>query len=112
MLREGLDFASLSAMIGRNASYVQQYMKYGKPRNLPEREREALGQLFKVDPDIFRQNYRPRDAQSELLALYERVPEERQDEFLELVRQAARLATPERAVPTRPGHPRRAGVKN
>lgn len=42
------DFASLSRLIGRNNAYVQQYIRRGTPRRLPERERRILARHFGV----------------------------------------------------------------
>jgi len=40
--------AQLSAMIGRNASYLQQYVRKGSPRKLEENDRRALARFFGV----------------------------------------------------------------
>lgn len=45
----GDDYVSLSRMLGRNAAYVQQYIKRGSPRRLPEKERGILARYFGVD---------------------------------------------------------------
>jgi hypothetical protein len=45
----GDDYVTLSRMIGRNAAYVQQYIKRGSPKRLPERERGLLARYFGVD---------------------------------------------------------------
>lgn len=42
------DFASLSRLIGRNSAYVQQFIRRGTPRRLPERERRILARHFGV----------------------------------------------------------------
>jgi hypothetical protein len=44
----GEDFANLSRLIGRNSAYVQQFVRRGTPRRLPERERRILAQHFEV----------------------------------------------------------------
>ncbi len=41
--------AGLSALIGRNASYLQQYIRKGSPRKLEERDRRTLARFFGVD---------------------------------------------------------------
>ena len=41
--------ASLSAMIGRNPSYLQQFVRKGSPRKLEEQDRRKLAQFFGVD---------------------------------------------------------------
>jgi len=50
----GTDLANVSQAIGRNAAYLQQFIKRGSPRSLGEPEREALGRRFGVSPDLFR----------------------------------------------------------
>nr|WP_314444660.1 S24 family peptidase [uncultured Sphingomonas sp.] len=42
------DFATLSRLIGRNSAYVQQFVRRGTPRRLPERERGILARHFGV----------------------------------------------------------------
>jgi phage repressor protein C with HTH and peptisase S24 domain len=50
LIRErGEDYASLSRLIGRNAAYVQQYIKRGTPKRLDERDRRLLARYFRVD---------------------------------------------------------------
>ncbi|MDQ3139723.1 MAG: peptidase S24, partial [Pseudomonadota bacterium] len=44
----GEDYASLSRLIGRNAAYVQQYIKRGTPRRLAEEDRRVLARYFGV----------------------------------------------------------------
>lgn len=44
----GDDYAALSRLIGRNAAYVQQYIKRGTPRRLAEQDRRLLAQYFGV----------------------------------------------------------------
>ncbi len=46
------DYAALSRMLGRNAAYIQQYLKRGTPRRLPEEERRALARFFGVEEHI------------------------------------------------------------
>jgi phage repressor protein C with HTH and peptisase S24 domain len=50
LIRErGEDYAGLSRLIGRNAAYVQQYVKRGTPRRLAEADRALLARYFGVD---------------------------------------------------------------
>jgi hypothetical protein len=50
LIRErGEDYASLSRLLGRNAAYVQQYIKRGTPRRLAEEDRRLLARYFGVD---------------------------------------------------------------
>lgn len=44
----GEDFAGLSRLIGRNAAYIQQFIRRGTPRRLPERERAILARHFGI----------------------------------------------------------------
>ena len=41
--------AGLSALIGRNSSYLQQFIRKGSPRRLEERDRRTLAEFFGVD---------------------------------------------------------------
>lgn len=43
-----VSLASLSAMIGRNPSYLQQYIARGSPRKLEEEDRRKLAEFFGV----------------------------------------------------------------
>lgn len=45
----GASLAGLSALIGRNASYLQQYIRKGSPKRLEERDRRTLARFFEVD---------------------------------------------------------------
>ena len=50
LVRErGEDYAALSRMLGKNAAYVQQFIKRGTPRRLGERERAILASYFRID---------------------------------------------------------------
>jgi phage repressor protein C with HTH and peptisase S24 domain len=44
----GEDFAGLSRMLGRNAAYIQQYVRRGVPKRLKEEERRKLARYFAV----------------------------------------------------------------
>ena len=44
----GEDFAGLSRMLGRNAAYIQQFVRRGVPRRLGEDERRKLARYFAV----------------------------------------------------------------
>ena len=48
----GDDYASLSKLVGRNAAYIQQYVKRGTPKKLPERERAILARYYGVDEKL------------------------------------------------------------
>ncbi|RJX69843.1 S24 family peptidase [Tsuneonella suprasediminis] len=44
----GVSLAGLSDMIGRNSSYLQQFIRKGSPRKLEEGDRRALAEFFGV----------------------------------------------------------------
>lgn len=48
----GDDYAGLSKLVGRNAAYIQQFIKRGTPRRLPEIERGILARYFGVDEKL------------------------------------------------------------
>lgn len=61
--QRGEDYASLSRLIGRNAAYIQQFVKRGVPRKLDEEDRRTLARYFGVSesalggrPDEARKN--------------------------------------------------------
>jgi hypothetical protein len=43
------DYAGLSKLVGRNAAYIQQFIKRGSPKQLGERERGILARYFGID---------------------------------------------------------------
>lgn len=45
----GEDYANLSRLIGRNAAYIQQFIKRGTPRKLDEADRATLARYLIVD---------------------------------------------------------------
>jgi SOS-response transcriptional repressor LexA len=45
----GEDYSGLSRLLGRNAAYVQQYIKRGSPKRLAEQDRKRLARYFGVD---------------------------------------------------------------
>ncbi len=48
----GEDFAGLSRMLGRNAAYVQQFVRRGVPKRLKEEERRKLARYFSVSETL------------------------------------------------------------
>lgn len=48
----GVSLAQLSALIGRNSSYLQQFVKKGSPRKLEETDRRTLARFFGVDESL------------------------------------------------------------
>ncbi|MGY6552156.1 MAG: S24 family peptidase [Erythrobacter sp.] len=49
-----VSLASLSELIGRNPSYLQQFIRKGSPRRLEEQDRRTLAQFFGVAEDELR----------------------------------------------------------
>ncbi len=47
-VERGEDFAGLSRMLGRNAAYIQQYIRRGVPKKLGEDERRKLARYFGI----------------------------------------------------------------
>ncbi len=45
----GVSLAALSALIGRNGTYLQQFVRKGSPRKLEENDRRMLAEFFGVD---------------------------------------------------------------
>jgi repressor LexA len=50
--RDGASLATLSRAVGRNAAWMQQYLRRGTPKLLPERERALLAAFFSVDEGV------------------------------------------------------------
>lgn len=50
----GLSMSQVSVLMGRNSSYLQQFLKRGIPEELGEEERASLAQIIGVDPDQLR----------------------------------------------------------
>jgi phage repressor protein C with HTH and peptisase S24 domain len=47
----GLDMRPISERIGKNVTYIQQFLTKGVPRRLPEDVREKLAPILEVEPD-------------------------------------------------------------
>ena len=45
----GVSLSALSALLGRNAAYLQQFVRKGSPRKLEENDRRTLAEFFGVD---------------------------------------------------------------
>ncbi len=50
--RDGVSLSTLSRVVGRNAAWMQQYMRRGTPKLLPERERGLIAGFFGVDVSV------------------------------------------------------------
>ena len=48
----GASLSALSALIGRNQAYLQQFVKKGSPRKLEEGDRRTLARFFGVDESV------------------------------------------------------------
>jgi phage repressor protein C with HTH and peptisase S24 domain len=48
----GEDFAGLSRMLGRNAAYIQQFVRRGVPKRLKEEERRKLARYFLISESL------------------------------------------------------------
>ncbi len=50
LIRErGENYGAVSRLLGRNAAYIQQFVKRGTPRKLDEEDRRLLARYFEVD---------------------------------------------------------------
>lgn len=52
ILENGDDYAGLSKLVGRNAAYIQQFIKRGSPKKLPEIERGILARYYGVEETL------------------------------------------------------------
>ena len=48
----GVSLAALSELVGRNPTYLQQFIRKGSPRKLEEQDRATLARFFGVDEQI------------------------------------------------------------
>src|SRR5437762_3008522 len=51
-VERGEDFAGLSRMLGRNAAYIQQFVRRGVPKRLKEEERRKLARYFSISESL------------------------------------------------------------
>ena len=65
----GEDYAGLSRLIGRNAAYIQQYIKRGSPRRLAEDDRRQLAAYFGIDEAMLGGPPAPAARGSELVSV-------------------------------------------
>jgi phage repressor protein C with HTH and peptisase S24 domain len=66
----GDDYAGLSRLIGRNAAYIQQYIKRGSPRRLAEEDRRQLAAYFGIDEALLGgPSPAPREGHAELVSV-------------------------------------------
>jgi phage repressor protein C with HTH and peptisase S24 domain len=50
--QQGDNYSAISRLLGRNAAYIQQYIRRGTPRYLDERDRAVLARYFGVDEKV------------------------------------------------------------
>lgn len=50
--RKGCTYSGISRLLGRNVSYIQQYIRKGSPRYLDESDRHILARFFGVDERV------------------------------------------------------------
>ena len=50
--KRGVNYSAVSRLLGRNAAYIQQYIRRGSPRQLDEQDRSVLARFFGVDEKI------------------------------------------------------------
>jgi len=53
--QSGVSLAALSSLLGRNPSYLQQFVRKGSPRRLAEQDRYRLAEFFGVDESALRE---------------------------------------------------------
>lgn len=53
--KQGVSLASLSDLLGRNPTYLQQFIRKGSPRRLEEEDRRKLAQFFGVAEEELRE---------------------------------------------------------
>ncbi len=63
------DYAGLSRMLGRNAAYIQQFIKRGVPRKLSEEDRRKLARYFDVDESLLGGPAREPEPNKDLIAI-------------------------------------------
>ena len=52
ILERKVSYSGISRLLGRNVSYIQQFMRKGSPRYLDERDRSVLARFFGVDETV------------------------------------------------------------
>ena len=51
---KGIHMSTLSVALGRNRAYIQQYLRRGNPRFLPEDVRERVAEILQIPPDFLK----------------------------------------------------------
>ena len=65
----GEDYAALSRLIGRNAAYIQQFIKRGTPKRLSEEDRRVLAAYFGVPETVLGAPAKPAPAADDLIVV-------------------------------------------
>ena len=50
--QRGCNYSEISRLLGRNAAYIQQYIRRGSPKQLDEQDRSVLARFFGVDEKV------------------------------------------------------------
>jgi phage repressor protein C with HTH and peptisase S24 domain len=50
--KRGCNYSEISRLLGRNAAYIQQYIRRGSPRQLDDQDRSVLARFFGVDEKV------------------------------------------------------------
>ncbi|MFM2022545.1 MAG: hypothetical protein RJB02_2253 [Pseudomonadota bacterium] len=50
--KRGCNYSEISRLLGRNAAYIQQYIRRGSPRQLDDQDRSVLARFFGVDEKL------------------------------------------------------------
>ena len=66
LIRErGVSYSKLSEMLGRNAAYIQQFIRKGSPRKLDEADRRILAEFFGVSEAVLGAPVQSRTAKAQ-----------------------------------------------
>lgn len=50
--KRGCNYSEISRLLGRNAAYIQQYIRRGSPKQLDDQDRSVLARFFGVDEKV------------------------------------------------------------
>lgn len=50
--KRGCNYSEISRLLGRNAAYIQQFIRRGSPKQLDEQDRAVLARFFGVDEKV------------------------------------------------------------
>jgi len=62
-----VNYSAISRLLGRNAAYIQQYIRRGSPRELDEKDRRVLSRYFGVDEMVLGAPTQPKDSTAEFV---------------------------------------------